>query len=550
MANSDQLINEAKMLREEGRPAEAVLRYRQVIKADPDNQEALYGWAGIAFERGNAVNAEKLLMQLLAKAPGHAGGCTMLGSIYMWRGRYGWASQYFQKALESDPGYLPAYNNLAIIRMSAGDPWGAEEFCREGLARDNAFGAIYNTLGQALIAQGRAEEAVAALEDAVRLSQGRDAEYLCNLGVLYLNIGDSKKAAQALRRAIKADPDHVNAHYTFSGVHKYKVGDPHIVSLETLLQKKNPASQEAGWLHFALGKAWHDLRDYDQAFEHYAQGNFIIRSCFTYKPDTTRKNFSRIKKDYGGNFTAKELMPRKDDPVPIFVVGLPRSGTTLAEQILASHPLVGAAGEVTYLQNLYYEHKIWDTPASGEGIAAIPEDALRAVRDSYLEKLRRHAPGARYITDKLPVNFQLAGLIRILFPQAKIIHCRRDPMDNCFSIYRCVFNGMLYFAYDLQELGKYYKNYEDLMGFWHEKLPGFIYDVQYEKLVADQEAVTRDLLAFCGLPWDSSCLDFHKTKRVVTTASALQVKKPLYSSGVGSWCLYEKHLRLLEKELI
>ncbi len=545
MTKNEHPLETARRLQAKGSLDEAIAAYRRAAKAEPENAELYYGWACANYDLGYLKKAERLLAKVLALAPGHAPANSKVGAIYARQGWPGWGIWYSREALKHDPAYLPAYGNLAMALIERGDLWESETISRDGLKKDGNSQALHSALGMALHLQGRAPEAIEEFERAIELSDELRAENLCILGMLHLNLGDTKKALQHVRRALKADPGHVESHYLFAGAHKYKKGDPHIKQMQRLLKKVAKTSREAQRLHFALGKAYDDAGDVDAAFRHFAQGNWIVRSGYNYTTETTRKTFAALKKTYAKDFTARELAPRKNDITPVFIVGMPRSGTTLVEQILCSHPQMAAGGEAQYLEQLYTQHGA----AKSKNIMDFPGESLRAMRDEYLAKLARHAPGATIITDKMPTNFRFIGMIRILFPQAKIIHCRREPMDSCFSIYKHMFNGFFPFAYDLAELGQYYKHYEDLMAFWHEKLPGFIHDVQYEELVAEQERVTRDMLAFCGLKWDPACLQFHKKERAVMTASSLQVKKPLYKKGVGSWRKYEKHLGLLKKAL-
>lgn len=548
MANIEQQLEQARQLREEGRLAEAARLFKHILVEEPENAAASFEWGCIAFERGNFANAERLFKSTLAINPANFEAYTKLGVIYFNKEWLGWARQCFELAIEKNEDYLPAYNNLAIIYLKLGDPWKAEKICREALVKDKNYGPVYTVLGNALHQQERAGEAIDVFATALEMKED-GPQNLYNLGVIYIDMADHKKAESCFEKALKIAPDYAQAHYSLAGVHKYKKEDSHIAAMQALLEKKPRVSADASYLHFGLGKAYHDIGEYDAAFTHYAQGNYVVRSRFQYSTKITEEDFTRLKKIFGQGFEAEALKPRQKDFTPIFIVGMPRSGTTLMEQILFAHPDVAAGGERAYIDQLQEKYGFSATGQDGEDITKYPRKKLLGMRDDYLEMLERHAPGAIYITDKMPVNFRYIGLIRLLFPQAKVIHCRREPMDCCFSIFRHLFIGHFPFAYDLKELGQYYKYYEDMMAFWHHRLPGFIHDVQYEKLIADQEGESRKLLAFCELEWEPSCLSFHKQERIVMTASALQVKKPLYKNAIGSWKKYEKHLRLLENEL-
>lgn len=539
-----QQIEEADRLREGGRPVDAVLLYRRVLKEEPSNVRALYGWACAAFDRGNFPNAQRLFKQVLACDPGHAQAYAKLGIIHTQARRYGLARQCFEKTLALDPGFLPAYNNLAIVCLNMGDPWEAEKICRAGLARDSDYEPVYTALGKALHHQGRTAESLKSYEKSWVLAKDpqEKAKNLCNRGVVHADSGDAAAAMQYFEKALSRMPDYTPAHYAFSGVHKYEKFDPHIDQMEELLKKFPKISPQAAELHAALAKAYDDSADYDTAFTHYAQANFIVRAGYDYAPEQREIIFADIKKAFEKGFEKKALSAREGAITPIFIVGMPRSGTTLVEQILFSHPQVAAAGETIYMDQVVKRHVSME-------FECLSAETLTAIRDEYLEKLARHAPGATIITDKMPENFWYVGLIRLLFPRAKIIHCRRDPMDCCFSIYRHMFTGFFPFAYDLKELGRYYRAYQDMMVFWHKRLPGFIHDICYEDLVSDPDRIVREVLEFCGLDFDPACLRFYAKERAVLTASALQVKRPLYKNAIGNWKKYEKNLRILAHEI-
>ena len=297
-------------------------------------------------------------------------------------------------------------------------------------------------------------------------------------------------------------------------------------------------------LHFALAKAYNDLKRYEPAFEHLQKGNAIKRRRVSYG-EALDMEFSRA---IAASFTSELFETRRGagDPsdVPVFVVGMPRSGTTLVEQILASHPSVFGAGELMYMYRLAESgHAGGNFPFD---IASLPDDALRRFGGFYAARVRALAPQAKRIVDKLPANFRLVGLIRLALPNARIIHVRRDPLDTCFSCYSKLFSQNLDFTYDLGELGRYYKAYDKLMEHWRNVLPeGAMLEVQYEDLVSDFEPQARRLIAYCGLEWDDGCLSFHKTVRPVRTASAGQVRQPVFKTSIGRWRPYREHLRPL-----
>ena len=304
-------------------------------------------------------------------------------------------------------------------------------------------------------------------------------------------------------------------------------------------------------LAFGLGKLFEDLRQYEKAFGHFLTGNAIKHGTYEFAIEDVEKYFERLKQLFTKDLFGKNKSAGSSDGKPIFVVGMPRTGTTLVEQVLASHPNVFGAGELDDLNRIVTSHfGAIDDVKFIENINQANTGEFSRAGDDYIGMIRERAETADFITDKMPDNFRLIGMIKLLMPNAKIIHCRRDPRDTCLSIFKTLFTIKgHYYAYDLGLLGQYYNLYRDLMTHWHSVLPGFIYDIHYEDVVADQEPQSRALLAYCGLEWDDACLEFHKTNRPVQTASAAQTRRPMYKDFIQSWKRFEKWLAPLLDEL-
>jgi hypothetical protein len=297
-------------------------------------------------------------------------------------------------------------------------------------------------------------------------------------------------------------------------------------------------------LHFALGQMYADDARHEPSFRHLLAGNRLKRRSIAYDEAETLASFDRIRAVFTADLVAAGPEVGVPSRLPVFVVGMPRSGTTLVEQILASHPQAFGAGELLDLRRL--AAALDGAQAFPELVAALPRERLRRLGAAYLDALQARAPSAARIVDKMPANFQLIGLIAVALPEARIIHVRRDPVDTCLSCFSKLFSGQQPFAYDLAELGRYYRAYEALMAHWRQVLPpGMMLEVHYEDVVADVEGQARRLLAHCGMAWDDSCLAFHQTRRVVRTASAAQVRRPLYGSSVGRWHVYRDLARPL-----
>ena len=354
-------------------------------------------------------------------------------------------------------------------------------------------------------------------------------------------------------RAIAITPANTGAHYHRSELKVFRQGDPDLALLQALVARHDLPANKAPFIHFALAKALDDCGDYLHAFEYLRKGNDLKRKQVPYDEPAVAGDFRRITTVFD-----RELLnrfPGAGDPssAPIFVLGMPRSGTTLVEQILASHPQVHGAGELTDLEKAA-RAVIGETCQPlpfPDCVPALDGATLRRIGETYLSRLPVPGDGRVRIVDKLPGNFLNIGLIRMILPNARIIHTVRDPIDTCVSCYSKLFAAGQYFSYDMRELARYYLRYSDLMTHWKSVLPPeAMLDVAYEDVVDDLEGQARRLIEYCGLPWDERCLSFHKTERRVRTASAVQVRQPLFRSSLQRWRKYEAGIGPLLEELV
>ena len=369
------------------------------------------------------------------------------------------------------------------------------------------------------------------------------------IGNVKKQLGQFADARRAFERAIALSPKRPAFHRALAETERFGGSDPRLKALELLERDENSFPEnEKVELHFALAKAYDDLKQYDRAFEHLQKGNRIYRQLVPYDEKAVFDFFHEIAEAFTpAAMDTKRGIGHPSD-VPVFVVGMPRSGTTLVEQILASHPSVFGAGELLYTQDLILGgYAGADYPAD---LASLSPDALRRFGGFYAVRVGSLAPQAKRIVDKLPANFRHLGLIHLALPNARIIHIKRDPLDTCFSCYSKLFASGLNYTYDLGELGRYYKAYEALMGHWRAVLPqGAMLEVRYETLVENFAEEAKRIVAFCGLEWDERCLKFYETKRAVRTLSEFQVRQPLFKSSIGRWRAYEKYLQPLRDAL-
>ena len=388
----------------------------------------------------------------------------------------------------------------------------------------------------------------------IRSRKALDPENL-HVSQILQALGNMEGAATAYSQAIALMPDCGEAHLALASMGPVK--DAHLQDMQGLYDNPGLDASQRLYLAFALGKALEDAGDYDKAFEYFSEGNRLHHAANPFDLANQAGYFSRLQEIFTGAFLAGVETPAVEgaipdtgeEPAPIFIVGMPRSGTSLVEQILASQGEVYGAGERPYLHDECRREAAAVGQDLPEAISAFDDAAFRRIAGGYLQRLKSQAPDARCITDKMPQNFLYVGLIARAFPGAKIIHCRRGAMDTCASIYKRFFTSPNPWAYDLAALGGYYRLYEEIMAHWHELLPGRMFDIAYEDLVEEPETGIRGLLEHCNLAFDPACLEFHKTRRVVTTASATQVRQPIYKGSVGSWKHYEKHLGPLQEAL-
>jgi Tfp pilus assembly protein PilF len=422
---------------------------------------------------------------------------------------------------------------------------------RRAIALKPDYAEAHNNLGVALAAQGRIDEAVSHCRRAIVLKPD-DAEAHNNLGTALCLQGKFDEATVQYGRAISIRPAYAEAHFNRAEIKTFRQGDPDQAALEALAGGDSLPAEKLPFIHFALAKALEDNGEYGRAFEHLRTGNASKRGQIDYNEAAMHEFFQRISNVFSAGVLDRLQGGGDPSQAPIFVLGMPRSGSTLIEQVLASHPQIHGAGELVDLGKaasavLNDCNPLFQFP---ECIPSLDGAALRRIGESYLARLPVPGPGKTRIVDKLPNNFFFIGLIRLVLPNARIIHSVRHPVDTCVSCYSKLFASAQKFTYDLGELGRYYRSYSGLMAHWKSVLsPEAILDVAYEDVVDDLEGEARRLIDYCGLPWDDRCLTFHRTRRPVKTASAAQVRKPLYRSSLERWRKYEGNLGPLLDEL-
>ena len=494
----------------EGRLEEAERLYRRILRQNPKNVDALRLLALIASGAGRDDDAEAMLRKAVELAPDFLLALLDLGRLYRDQDRFAEALACFDRVIELEPGQPQAhYQRAATLARASFTPEAIASYRRCLALRPEHPGALLG-LGHVLKAVGDYEGAVAAYAACIRVAPASGESYwsLANLKTFHF---DDTTVAEMERRA--AAPD------------------------------TRPASR-VNFL-FALGKAWEDRGDFDRAWERYRAGNEAQRAAVAYDPVQTEAMNDRLLATYTAEFLASHAGSGNPDPAPIFILGLPRSGSTLLEQILASHSQVEGTSELPYVGRVAtsLNRNRADGVNYPEAMRELRPENIRALGDDYLAQARMHRrTGAPRFIDKMPNNFPNVGLIALMLPNAKIIDARRHPLDACLSCWRQLFAKGQNFTYDFTEIGEYYLQYQRMMDHWAAVLPGRVLTVQYEEVVSEFEPQVRRLLEFCGLPWEDACLRFYESERPVRTPSAEQVRQPIYDRSVGHWKHFERHL--------
>lgn len=473
----------------------------------------------------------------LALHPDDAETLGNLGHLLRDLGRRRDALAVFERAVAVDPSRAEHHWNLGTVLFDMRRVDAAVSCYRRALALQPDHAPAHLSLGLALRQQRRPADALACCRAALAIDPNH-AEALSFLGELHADRGDFAEAGQLFQRAIDIDPAFAPAYSSIATHRKMTVDDgAWLQGALAALGKPLPLAQQIG-LHYALGKYYDDIHEYDAAFDHFRRANALNKSHGrAYDRIKLEQRVGGLMQRFDAAFVRRNRARASGSDVPIFIVGMPRSGTSLAEQILASHPAVFGAGEVIFWNAAY------DAYRAAESAGRADEAFLARLAADYLDRLSALSGGARRVVDKMPANFLYVGLIHAALPNARIIHMRRHPADTCLSIYFQNFFNIGAYANDLDDLAHYYGQYLRIMAHWRSVLDAdALLEVPYEALITDQEAWTRRMLNFAGLPWDAKCLDFHATNRVVITASKWQVRQKIHSASAGRWRHYEKYL--------
>ena len=545
----DYFANLGNVYRDSNNPEKAVSCYEKAIQRNPDDFETLSSLGVIQNLLGQPDKAVNAFTKAIDSNPNHSGIHNNLGITFSKMDRHDEAIACFQKAIQVNPTSPEAYFNMGMAFDAQGNSDKAFECFQNTLNQEGASPDLMNKVGVALQKQGKFDKAIDVLQKALLLKPD-SAETYGIIADAYKELGKFDEAVKYYKQVLRVKPDETRIFPVLVSCRKYETPDHEdITRIQKALKRPSLIDEDAMHLHFALGKAFDDCGDYETAFGHYQKGNSIKHRMLDFDARYFDENNEKILRFFTGDFFSNLNFSGSQSERPVFIVGMPRSGTTLAEQILSSHSKVHGAGELQKIP-LLVAKLLKDSESYQECFERTDQEELRSLAEEYEEYLQ-HISGDEIlrVTDKMLPNFVELGFIAIFFPRSHVIHCRRDPLDTCLSNYFQLFAKGNEQAYDLTDIGHYYRQYEQFMAHWRKLLPLQIYEIQYEELVASPEKKSRELINFLGLEWEENCLSFHKTRRSVKTASSWQVRQPIYTKSRHRWKNYEKFLGPLKESL-
>jgi tetratricopeptide (TPR) repeat protein len=526
-----------------GRPAAAQVQSEAAgttRKLGAKGAQALHLQGAEHLNRGAYTEALACYQELLEFDPRDAYAHNGLGSALARLTRYREAEEHLRRALGIRESLPEAHFNLASVLVATGRYREAETPLRRALKLKGDFLEARISLGGTLVLLSRLPEARDSYEKALRLAPS-NALALVGLGKLDALEGRFSEAETAFRRALEVEPRASYAWAALAGLRRMTPADGEWRKRAEELAAGGLEPYDEAVLRFALGKYYDDVGDFGRAFPSYQRANQLQKLAATpYRRETHVRYVDEWMRIYTKEALEAAREGASDSALPVFVIGMPRSGTTLVEQIIASHPAAYGAGELDFWTTLVHKREVSVRQAVPEG------SARKRLAQEYLRVLAGHSADASRIVDKAPMNADYLGLLHAVLPKARVIHVQRNPIDTCLSCYFQQFSPVMNYTMDLSDLADYYREHARLMAHWRRTLPpGTMLEIHYEELVADQEASTRRILEFLALPWDERCLEFHKTARVVTTASAWQVRQKIYRSSAQRWRHYEKFIKPL-----
>jgi tetratricopeptide (TPR) repeat protein len=518
-----------------GKLEEAIEAYKKALAIKPDYADAYYNMGNTLKQQGKLADAVDAYRKALFIKPDYTDAYYNMGVTFKRQNNLEDAVDAYRKALLIKPDHVDAYNNMGVALQEQGRLEEAIEAFTEALSLKPDFADAHYNMGYTLKEKGKLEDAIQSYEKALTFKPDfADAYY--NLGNLLKEKGKLEEAIQAYQKAISIRPSFVEALYNLSTIKKFTPNDPHFVKVLELSKHRDLSKDDECYINFALAKMHEDVGELDKSFAYLSRGNYLRQKLLNYSINIDQTLFSCLKSSQA-KISENNLVigEENSERLPIFIFGMPRSGTTLVEQIISAHPEVFGAGELNYVAKFGKELCLDQT--------LINTASISDFRESYLSEVLKLQNEKHFVTDKMPQNFRFVPLICAAFPEAKLVHVKRNAAAVCWSNYKRYYatNGLGY-CYDLKNLVAYYRLYEDLMNRWQSIYGDRIYNLNYENLTTQQVPETKNLLRHLGLDWNEACLSPHKNKRSIKTASLQQVRQKVYTGSSEEWRKYQTYL--------
>ena len=510
----------------------AINNYKKALKINPYYADAYSNMGNVLKDKGDLEAAIQSYKQALKIKPDYAQAYNNMGNALKDKGDLEAAIESYKQALKIKPDYAQAYSNMGIALKGKGDLNAAISSYKQALKIKPDYAEAYNNMGSALNDKGDLEAAIESYKQALKIKPDY-AEAYNNMGIALKDKGDLEAAIESYKQALKIKPDYAEVYRNLSNIHRYKEHDEYFLKMQSLCQSSSLSDEQRCHLNFALSKASEDLNEISQSFNYLKIGNELRKKILSYDIKQDIELFSQLKKSYPS--IALQSVVESSDLKPIFILGMPRSGTTLVEQIVSSHSEVTGAGELSYVSKF--------GGPTARGAIKPNTKMILDFRQRYIEALKKRSDGRSIVTDKMPQNFLYVGLIFSAFPDAKVIHVNRDPAATCWSNYKHYFiDKELGYCYDLDDTVTYFGLYTDLMQFWLGHYGDRIYNLNYDNLTINQDDETRKLIEYLELEWENDCLSPQHNKRSVRTVSQQQVRQKVYQGSSQQWRKFEPYL--------
>ena len=543
----------------EGKRDKAEVGYKSILKNNPNDFDTLRHLGILYQDKKMYEMAEKYYLKAFKVNSSHFAIHNNLGTIKFLQFKMEEALDFYKQAFKMNRRFVPVINNICAFYHRSRREEECMEFAQLAISLEPENLITKANYGRALSINNKLKEAIDVFQEII--SKEQNASNFSDIATAYRDFGEVEKSHEYFQKALEIDPDNIGCFFSLSASKLNQPDKSILLRFEKILKDADNLDYgEKGALAFGLYNSYHKIKDHEKASKYLLLGNRFLDNWISTDINEEKNLFDEIKKIFTPEFIKKNTLESKDlgvvlQPQPIFILGMPRSGTTLCEQILSSHSAVAGGGELPYFIDV---SEIGRTMSISKELVSAYKDKIFNMKNidflnkskKYIDKLKKISTDHKYITDKMPHNFVLIGLIKILYPNAKIIYCKRNAMDNCFSLFTHKFLDKSHgYCYNQKLLGRYYNLHLELMDYWLSIFKNEIYVLNHEELINDQEKFSKEIINYCGLKWESACLEFYKTKRSVQTASNEQVREPINKNSISAWKKYEETLVPLKKYL-